>query len=213
VFELQLLGATARNTGFLAAAGRLEAAGAVASDVRSRFESAAVHDSLESADGDAYGRLDSALESASSAADSGDAEGVQSAADDAFTAAIDGSYALAGNEAVAGTGHLAVLQARGWDAAAVASMGGPSTDYAHVASLTIYRARAHDCHWLAARGETDRAATMAGDIFAHFEGAEAHEALEAADEGAYEGFESGLSTCSLPSRTGTVRASTAPSRR
>ena len=193
LFELQLLGATAQNAGFLATTGHLEAAGAVASDVRSRFESAAVHDSLESADGDAYGRFDSALESASSAADSGDAEGVQSAADDAFTAAIDGSYALAGNETVAGTGHLAVLQARGWDAAAVASMGGPSTDYAHAAALTVYRARAYDCHWLAARGETDRAATMAGDIFAHFEGAEAHEALEAADEGAYEGFEDGLS--------------------
>ncbi|WP_324664530.1 DUF5059 domain-containing protein [Haloarcula sediminis] len=193
LFELQLLGATAQNAGFLAASGNLDAAATVASNVTDRFESSAVHDSLESAEGDAYERFESALESAGSAAEDGDAAAVQSAAEDAFTAAIDGSYALAGNETVAGTGHMAALQARGWDAAAVASMGGPSTDYAHAASLTIYRARAYDCRWLAARGETERAATMAGDIFAHFEGAKAHEALEDADEAAYETFESGLS--------------------
>jgi plastocyanin len=51
----------------------------------------------------------------------------------------------------------------------------------------------YDAHWLAATGETDRAATMAGDVFAHFEGARAHEALEEADGDAYEGFEAGLS--------------------
>jgi len=193
LFELQLLGATAKNAGFLAATGNLDAAGTVASDVRSRFESAAVYDSLESAEGDAYGRFESALESASSAAESGDAEGVQTAADDAYGAAIDGSYAVAGNEIVAGTGHMSTLGAQGWDAHAVSAMGGPSTEYAHAAALTIYRARAYDCHWLAARGETDQAATMAQDIFAHFEGARAHEALEEADEAAYEGFETGLS--------------------
>ncbi|WP_277542990.1 DUF5059 domain-containing protein [Haloarcula laminariae] len=193
LFELQLLGATAQNAGFLAASDNLDAAGTVASNVASRFESSPVYDSLESAEGDAYDRFESALSSASSAADSGDAAAVQSAADDAFSAAIDGSYALAGDEIVAGTGHMATLQARGRDAATVGSMGGPSTDYAHAAALTIYRERAYDCHWLAARGETEQAATMAGDIFAHFEGANAHEALESADEAAYESFETGLS--------------------
>ena len=196
LLELQLLGVTAQNAGFLAASGNPEAAGTVASDVKSRFESAAVHDSLDSTDSDAYERFESALDSASAAADNGDAEGVQTAAADAYSAAIDGSYAVAGDETAAGTGHMATLQAQGWDAHALSAMGGPSTEYAHAASLTIYRARAYDCHWLAASGETDRAATMASDIFAHFEGAKAHEALEEADGDAYEGFETGLSNLS-----------------
>jgi len=56
----------------------------------------------------------------------------------------------------------------------------------------VYRARADDARWLAARGETDRAATMVSDVFAHFEEARAHEALEDADRDAYEAFEGGL---------------------
>ena len=145
-----------------------------------------------SADREAYETFESAVEAVASAAGEGDADSVRTSAARAFDAAITGSYALADAEATAGAGHVAALQARGWDAAALASMGGPSTAFAHAAALTIYRARTYDARWLAARGETDRAATMAGDVFAHFEGARAHEALEAASGEAYEGFEAGL---------------------
>lgn len=51
----------------------------------------------------------------------------------------------------------------------------------------------YDASWLAARGETDRAATTVSDLFAHFESARAHEALEEVSGDAYEGFEDGLS--------------------
>jgi len=193
VLELQLLGVTAQNAALQATTGSFEAAGTTAENLLGQFEEAAVHDSLEAAEGDAYERFEDALESLATAAGEQDAEAVGTAADDALSAAIEGSYAVAGSDAVAGTGHMAALGARGWDAAALSAMGGPSTDFAHAAGLTVYRARAYDCHWLAARGETDRAATMAGDIFAHFEGARAHEALEEADSEAYEGFETGLS--------------------
>lgn len=191
--ELQLLGVTARNAGIAAAAGSAEAAGAVAESVRSRFESSPASDAVESTDADAYESFESALEGVASAAGDGDAAGVESSAEAAFAAALSGSYTLAPSEAAAGAGHLAALQARGWDAHALAGAGGPSTDYAHAAALTVYRARAYDAAWLAARGETDAAATMARDVFAHFEGARAHEALEEADGEAYEGFEAGLS--------------------
>jgi len=193
VMELQLLGVTAQNAAMQAAAGNFEAAGTTAENLLSQFEDAAVHDSLESADSESYESFESALESIGTAADNEDTEAVSTAADDAHSAAITGSYAVAETDTIAGTGHMAALQARGWDAAALSSMGGPSTDFAHAAALTIYRARAYDCHWLAAQGETEQASTMASDIFAHFEGARAHEALEEADNEAYEGFETGLS--------------------
>jgi plastocyanin len=193
LLDLQLLGSTVQNAAFLAAAGDFEAARTAAEDASSRFEEAAVHDALESADSEAYEAFEGAVESVISAAGNEDAEAVQTSAGEAFQAAIDGSYALAGTERAAGAGHMATLQTRGWDAAALASMGGPSTAFAHAAALTVYRTRAYDARWLAARGETDRAATMASDVFAHFEGARAHEALEAASGEAYEGFETGLS--------------------
>lgn len=192
LLELQLLGSTVSNAGFLAASANFEAAGSVADGVLHRFEEAAVHDTLESADGDAYETFESAVEAVATAAENENAEAVRTSADEAFAAAIEGSYAVAAEEAVAGAGHVAALQARGWDAAALASMGGPSTAFAHAAALTVYRARAYDSRWLAARGESDRAATIAGDVFAHFEGARAHEGLEEADGDAYEGFEAGL---------------------
>ncbi|WP_128905482.1 DUF5059 domain-containing protein [Halorubrum amylolyticum] len=191
--DLQLLGVTARNAGFLAAADEFEAAATVAEGVAGRFEDAPVHDALESADGETYEAFEDALGSVVDAVENEDAEAVQSSAAAAFRAAIDGSYDLGETERAAGAGHIAALQARGWDAAAVASMGGPSSSFAHAAALTVYRARVADARWLAARGETDRAATVASDVFAHFEGARAHEALEEADGEAYEGFEAGLS--------------------
>jgi plastocyanin len=193
VLDLQLLGVTVQNAAFLAAAGNFEAAQTTAEGVLSRFEEAAVHDVLESADSEAYETFEGAVEAAAESAGSEDAEAVRASASEAFAAALDGSYALADSEATAGAGHIAALQARGFDAAALASMGGPSTAVAHAAALTVYRGRAHDARWLAAHGETDRAATMVGDVFAHFEEARAHEALEEADHDAYEGFESGLS--------------------
>jgi plastocyanin len=193
LFDLQLLGVAAQDAAMLAAAGNAGAAGTVAADALARFEAAPVHDALESASGEAYEAFEGALEGVTEAAEAGDAEGVRTRAAEAFEAALDGSYALAGGEAVAGAGHLAALQARGWDAAALAGAGGPSTDYAHAAALTVYRARASDAHWLAARGETDAAATMVQEAFAHFEGARAHEALEEASGEAYEAFEAGLS--------------------
>ncbi|WP_436923497.1 DUF5059 domain-containing protein [Halosimplex amylolyticum] len=191
--DLQLFGANALDAAALAAAGDLDGARETAAAVISRFEEASVHDALESTDGDAYQAFEDALEAVRSAAESGDAETARSEAKSAYAAAVDGSYALADAEAAAGAGHVASIQARGWDAAALAAMGGPSTAFAHAAALTLYRARAADARRLAATGETDRAATMASDIFAHFEGARAHEALEEADHEAYEGFESGLS--------------------
>jgi len=190
--ELQSLGASVQDAAFLAAAGNFEAARTTAEDVLGRFEASAVHDAIESADADAYETFEGAVEAVVSAAGDEDAEAVGTSATEAFEAAIDGSYALADAEAAAGAGHVAALQARGWDAAALASMGGPPTAFAHAAALTIYRARVSDARWLAARGRTDRAATMASDVFAHFEGARAHEALEEADGDAYEGFEAGL---------------------
>jgi len=193
LLDLQLFGVTIQNAAFLAASGNFEAAQTTAANVLSRFEEAAVHDALPSADSEAYATFESAVAAVESAAGNENSEDAQKNANKAFEAALDGSYAIADDESAAGAGHMAALQARGWDAAALASMGGPSASFAHAAALTIYRARAYDCQWLAARGETDRAATMASDIFAHFEGARAHEALEEADSDAYEGFEAGLS--------------------
>jgi plastocyanin len=193
LLDLQLLGVTVQNAAFLAASGNFEAARTTAEDTLGRFEEATVHDALESADSEAYETFEGAVGAVASAAGSEDAEAVRASASEAFQAALDGSYALADAEAAAGAGHMAALQTRGWDADALASMGGPSTAFAHAAALTIYRARAYDAHWLAASGETDRAATMASDVFAHFEGARAHEALEEASGEAYEGFEAGLS--------------------
>ncbi|WP_459194742.1 DUF5059 domain-containing protein [Halosimplex sp. J119] len=190
---LQLFGARALDAAALAGADNLDGAHSAVDEAISGFEESSVHDALESADGDVYETFESSLEATRSAAESGDAETVRNEAEAAYAAAIDGSYVLADTEAAAGAGHIASIQARGWDAAALAAAGGPSTDFAHAAGLTLYRARAADARWLAAHGETDRAATVASDIFAHFEEARAHEALEEADHEAYEGFESGLS--------------------
>jgi len=191
--DVHLLGTSVGNAAFLAGAEAFDAAQTVAENALARFEAAAAHDALESADAEAYEAVESGVESVVAAAESGDAEGVRSAATDTFDAAVDGGYALAATERAAAASHVAALQARGWDAAAAARLGGPSTDYAHAVTLTTYRARVQDARRLAAAGETDRAATMVGDVFAHFEGARAHEALESADSEAYEGFEAGLS--------------------
>jgi len=205
---LQLLGANALNAGALAAAGQFGGATATAKAVRSRFEESSVHDALEAADSEAYGAFEEHLGALVAGGENDDVETARSEASAAYTAAIEGSYALADAESAAGAGHLATLQARGWDAAAVAETGGPSPNVAHAAALSLYRARVADSEWLAARGETDRAATVAGDILAHFEGARAHEALEDANHEAYEGFESGLADLRTATENGDSAAVT-----
>ncbi|MFC7077037.1 DUF5059 domain-containing protein [Haloarcula halophila] len=194
VFDLLVIGSRANNAGGLARAGAVEAAGPVAEAATISFEDGLVHDVLESADEGVYERFESALSTVQSAAGSGDGEGVVEAAGTALDAAVEGAYAIASAQAVADTGHLATLQSRGWDAAAVSLLGGPGADYAHAATLNSYRARVADAQWLARRGGTDTAGQMAQDVFAHFEGAAAHDPFEEANSEAYEAFESGLSS-------------------
>jgi len=187
--DLQLLGATLVDAYLLAAAGSFEAAGAVADDTYERFGNAAVYETIESTDSELYESFESALEAVGTAADNEDLDALSTAVADGLTAAIDGGYAVAPSETVAGVGHLATYQARGWDAAALAGLGGPSTEFAHAAALNVYRARAQDAAWLYENGESDAAASVVENAFAHFEGARAHEALEEASEDAYHLFE------------------------
>jgi len=196
-FDLQLLGATLADAHMLAAAGAFEAAGAVADDTYERFENAAVYETIESTDSELYESFESAIEAVGTAADEEDFDAVSTAVSEGLTAAIDGGYAVAPAETVAGVGQLATYQARGWDAAALAGLGGPSTEFAHAAALTVYRARVHDAAWLYENGQSDAATSVVENTFAHFEGARAHEALEEASEDAYHQFEDeGLSALS-----------------
>ena len=76
-------------------------------------------------------------------------------------------------------------------------MGGASTEFAHAAALTVYRARVHDAAWLYEREHAEAASERVENIFAHFEGTRAHEALEETSEDAYRQFEDdGLSALS-----------------
>jgi plastocyanin len=190
--DLQLLGVRAYDAAFLAAAGNVSAAETAASRLSDSVTDAEVAESLEATDSDALESFETALDDMVAAAQDGNPTAVRDHADAAFDAAVSGSYALAASDEIAGAGHVAALQARGWDAAALASMGGPALGFAHAATRTIYRARLYDSAWLVARGEPEMAATIVSDIFAHFEGARAHEGLEEADHEAYEGFEGGL---------------------
>jgi len=189
---LQALGARAATAEVLAGAETPRTAADVATATLSAFEEAPVHETVEEAGAEAYEAFEGALSDLESRGNGGDAEAVTSAGRKALSAAIEGSYAVVGTDGIAGVGHLAAMGARGHDAATLAALGGPSTEFAHAAGLTLYRARAYDGHWMAEQGASDTAETMARDVFAHFEGARAHEALEEADHEAYEGFESGL---------------------
>jgi plastocyanin len=190
-------GVAVNDVELLAAAGETEAAATVAGEIKSWFENAPEHGALESADSEAYESLEGAMEDARRAASAGNVATVRSASDAAISASVTGANAIASGD-LAAAGHLAAYQAEGWDAAALASLGGPSTNLAHAAVLNSYRARVYDAHWLAARGATDTAQTMVDDVFEHFE-TDAHgyhEALEEADGEAYEGFERGLNSLS-----------------
>ena len=200
--DLQLFGTRVENAAMLAAAGKTDAAATVAGNVLSDFESAAVHGTLESAASESYEAFESGAKTAKRAAKNGNAETVRGRANAAVTAAVGGSYAVADAKKAAGAGHLAAMQGQAFDAAALASLGGPSAAYAHAAALNVYRARVADCAWLVRQGATDRAKQVATDVFAHFEGAKAHEALEEADHDAYENFEGGLEELSTAAESG-----------
>jgi plastocyanin len=189
--DVLAFGDRAATASALAAADRPSAAAVTANAALTVFADAAAHDALETASSDAYRTFEDALGDVLSAGQSEDATAARAAADNAVAAAIDGAYAVAG-ERVVGAGHVASFQARAYDAAAVARLGGPATSFAHASTLTAYRARAHDAVRLAEVGETEAAATAAIDVLEHFEGARAHEPLEEADHDAYEGFEGGV---------------------
>jgi len=152
--------ATARA---LAAAEQSEAAAVAANDALTEFESAPAHDALESAASDEYETFEDALGDVLSAGQSDDAEAAQAAADEALSAAVAGAYAVAEGTTTE-AGHVASVQSRVYDAAALAALGGPATDFGHAAVLTTYRARARDAAWLADAGATEQAATMAIDV-------------------------------------------------
>ncbi|WP_247007561.1 DUF5059 domain-containing protein [Halorientalis litorea] len=124
-----------------------------------------------------------------------DSEASISAAHEAFGAATQGLHALAG-DSVAGAGHMAALQARGWDGAALGRLGGPSQSYAHAAALNDYRATARDAQWLYEAGNEAAAGALVQRALGRFETASAHDPLEEANHDAYESFEGGLETLS-----------------
>ncbi|ELZ38187.1 blue copper domain protein [Halorubrum distributum JCM 10247] len=195
--EVLRFGTAVNNVELLAAAGDTEGAASVGQEVLGWWETSTAHDAVESADSETYETLEGAMEDAISAAQSGDIESLRSATNTAVNASATGAYAVAASEELAGAGQIASYQGQGWDAAALASMGGPSTEFAHAAALTIYRARIHDAAWLYERGHAEAARQRVENVFAHFEGARAHEALEEASEDAYTRFEDdGLSALS-----------------
>lgn len=169
----------------------LDALAFAANTALSAFETAPAHEAMESAATDAYESFESGLGDTLSAGQRGNADDANSAAATAVSAAVDGAYAIAdttGTEA----GHIASLQSRAYDAAALNAMGGPSSDFGHAAVLSAYRARAQDAAWVADAGASDAAASMAISVLEDFEGAAAHEPLEETDHDAYEGFEGGV---------------------
>lgn len=194
--DLLLLGSRASNAAMVATLGSFEGAAAIAEETITAFEDAIVHDVIEDADAEAYEAFEGALQGIVSAAESEDASGVTEQSRAALAATVTGAYALAQEESVAGAGHLSTMQARNWDAAALASAGGPGQAYANTVTLNSYRARVADADWLAANDATNVAATAVKNVFGHFEGATAHDALEKADGESYEGFEGGLDSLS-----------------
>ncbi|MFB6074866.1 MAG: DUF5059 domain-containing protein [Haloarculaceae archaeon] len=160
--DLLAVGERATNAVFLAAAGAGDAAATVLRDARAAFAATPAHDALEDANGDAYERLEDALDAAVDAADAGNASAVREQSRAALAATVDGAYALA-PERAAHAAHLATMGTRALDAAAATRLDGVAD-----------------------------AATLVEDVFASFEGAAVHDALEDADHDAYEAFEGAL---------------------
>ncbi|MFY4813013.1 DUF5059 domain-containing protein [Haloarcula sp. AONF1] len=192
VLDLLLLGSRASNAAMAGTLGAYEGAATIAEETMTAFEDALVYSQIEEADAESYEAFENALAGIGSAAGNEEASGVTEQARAALNATVSGAYALVQEASVAGAGHLATMQARGWDAASLASAGGPGQAYAHTVTLNSYRARVADADWLAANDATDAASTAVENVFAHFEGANAHDALEEADGEAYEAFEGGL---------------------
>lgn len=192
-FTALVMGVHIKDVDLLLAADALDDAALEYNKIGTKFQDKGLYDMIASADTEAADGVVDALDRAATAVESGNTSEASDAGSEAFGAATQGLHAVADAD-VAGAAHMAALQGLGWDAATVTTIGGPSTEYAHAAALNLYRARVHDAQWVAANGDTDTAAAMARDVFAHFEGARAHEALENADSDAYETFESGLSS-------------------
>lgn len=192
-FTALVMGVHIKDVDLLLAAEALDDAALEYNKIGTKFQEKGLYDMIASADTEAADRVVDALDRAATAVESGNTAEASDAGSEAFGAATQGLHAVADAD-VAGAAHMAALQGLGWDAATVTTIGGPSTEYAHAAGLNLYRARAHDAQWVAANGDSETAAAMARDVFAHFEGARAHEALENADGDAYETFESGLSS-------------------
>jgi plastocyanin len=187
-FTLFVVGSRVRNVDALAAAGATDAAASVGERVIADFEAAAAHDTLEAAGEAHYEAFEAALDDAVVAAKAGDAAAVHEAALSSSAAVVDAAYELL-PEPVAGVGHLSLMAAVGFDAEVATGLGGPGVGVAHAAGLDAYRVRVRDVAWLYDAGRPEAARAAARSIFQHFEGARAHEALEAASESAYETFE------------------------
>lgn len=188
VLTLFVFGSRVRNIDALAMAGMTDAAATVGEAVRSDFEQAAVHDTVESAGQEYYEAFEGGIEEAVSAAQSGDAAAVHEAALASSQGAVDAAYELV-SDPIAGIGHLSLMGAVGFDAEMAAGMGGPGLGVAHAAGLNGYRVRVRDAAWLYDADQPEAAKAAAQSIFQHFEGARAHEALEEASADAYEQFE------------------------
>ena len=137
-FDLLLLGSRASNAVVAARLGSFEGAATVAEEATVAFEDGLVYSAVEEADAEAYEAFESALAGIGEAASGEDASAVTEQARAALDAAVQGAYAIAPTDSVAGAGHLAAMQARGWDAAALASGGGVGADYAHATTLNTY---------------------------------------------------------------------------
>jgi len=192
VLDLLVLGSRASNAAMAGTLGAFEGAATIAEETMTAFEDALVYSQIEDADAESHEAFENALAGIGSAAGNEDASGITEQARAALDATVSGAYALVQQEAVVGAGHLSTMQARGWDADALASAGGPGQAYAHTVTLNSYRARVADADWLAANDAAGAASTAVENVFAHFEGANAHDALEEADGEAYETFEGGL---------------------
>ncbi|ERH00759.1 MAG: hypothetical protein J07HN6_02385, partial [Halonotius sp. J07HN6] len=186
-----VMGVHIKDVDVLLATDALDDATLEYNQIGTKFQDKGLYDMIAEADTEAADGVIDALDRAATAAEAENTAKASDAGSEAFGAATQGLHAVA-DANVAGAAHMAALQGLGWDAATLSTIGGPGTDYAHAAALNLYRARAYDAHWVAANGDADTAATMGSDVFAHFEGARAHEALEEADNDAYETFESGL---------------------
>ena len=186
---LLVLGAHVEDAVLLVEVGDGKDAGNEFTAIGKKFEDN-YYEMVAEADTEAADRFVDALDRAAETAAS-DPEAATEAAHEAFGAAMQGVHALA-TDPVAGAGHMAALQARGWDGAALARLGGPSQSYAHAAALNDYRALAQDAVWLYEGGSEEAAGAFVQRALERFETAAVHDAVEEANHEAYEAFEGGL---------------------